>query len=126
VNASTRRSTSLLCALLTGVGLAVAGCGGAADFAPVNAPTASPHTAAEKAATLTWLDQTNQMWTAGDFTALNQVTTGEMRTVYQVEEQQANTPAAAQAGPRCAARELPQPRPPCSHRTAMRPTWPGY
>ena len=90
-----RRSTSLLCALLTGVGLALAGCGGAADSAPVNAPAASPHTAAEKAATLTWLDQTNQMLTAGDFRALNQVTTGEMRTVYQVEEQQATLPTNA-------------------------------
>jgi hypothetical protein len=91
VNASRRRSTSLLCTLLAGVGLAVAACGGGEDSAAVNAPPASPHTAAEKAATLNWLDKTNQIWTAGDFAALNQVTTGEMRTIYQVEEQQATS-----------------------------------
>ena len=95
MNTSRRRSTALLCTLLAGVGLAVAACGGGADSAAVNAPPASPHTAAEKAATLTWLDKTSLMWTAGDFTALNQVTTGEMRTIYQVEEQQATLPANA-------------------------------
>ena len=91
MNASRRRSTSLLCTLLARVGLAVAACGGGEDSAAVNAPPASPHTAAEKAATLNWLDKTNQMWTAGDFAALNQVTTGEMRTIHQVEEQQATS-----------------------------------
>ena len=82
MNASRRRSTSLLCALLAGVGLTAAACGGGANSAAVNAPPTSPHTAAEKAATLNWLDQTNQMWTAGDFAALDQVATGEMRTIY--------------------------------------------
>ncbi len=95
MNPSRRCSTSLLYTLLAGVGLAVAACGGGADSTAVNAPPASPHTAAAKAATLTWLDKTSLMWTAGDFAALDQVTTGEMRTVYQVEEQQATLPANA-------------------------------
>jgi hypothetical protein len=54
VNASRKRSTSLLFALLAGVGLAAAACGGGADSAADNTPPASPHTAAERAATLTW------------------------------------------------------------------------
>ena len=95
MNASRRRSTSLLFALLAGIGLATAACGGGADSAAVHAPAASPHTAAEKAATLNWLDQTNQMWTTGDFAALDQVTTGEIRTVYQVEQQHATLPTNA-------------------------------
>ena len=57
-----------------------AGCGGGANSAAVNVPPASSHTAAAKAATLTWLDRTSQMWVASDFAALDQVTTGEMRT----------------------------------------------
>jgi hypothetical protein len=99
VNASRKRSASLLFALLAGVGLTTAACGGRADSAAVNAPPASPHTAAEKAATLSWLDRTNQMWTAGDFAALNRVTTGEMRTIYQVEQQQATLPTNANRQP---------------------------
>jgi hypothetical protein len=93
VNASRRRTTSLLFALLAGVGLATAACGGGAGSAAVNTPPGSPHTAAERAATLTWLDQTSRMWTANDFASLDQVTTGEIRTVYQVEEQHASLPA---------------------------------
>ena len=92
MNGSSRRSTALLFALLAGIGLAAAGCGGGANSAAVNVPPASSHTAAAKAATLTWLDQTSQMWVASDFAALDQVTTGEMRTIYQVEEQHAALP----------------------------------
>jgi hypothetical protein len=92
VNASSRRSTALLFALLAGIGLAAAGCGGGADSATVNAPPASSRTAAAKAATLTWLNQSSHMWAASDFAALDQVTTGEMRTIYQVEEQHAALP----------------------------------
>jgi hypothetical protein len=99
VNSNRRRGAALLFALLAGAGLAVAACGGGADSPAVNAPAASPHTAAEKAATLNWLDQTSQMWTAGNFAALNQVTTGEMRTIYQVEEQQATLPASGSRQP---------------------------
>jgi hypothetical protein len=88
-------SRTLLCALLAGIGLAAAGCGGGADSAAVHAPAASPHTAAEKAATLAWLDQTSHMWTASNFAALDQVTTGAIRTIYQVEEQQASLPTNA-------------------------------
>ena len=73
-----RRKAALLTALLAGVGLAAAACGGGAGAAPVNAPPASPHTAAEKKATLNWLAKTNQMWVKDDFAALDQVTTGEM------------------------------------------------
>jgi hypothetical protein len=90
MNASRRRRISLLPVLLAGVGLAAAACGGTGT-PPVNAPPASPHTAAEKAATLNWLAKTNQMWTKGNFSALDQVTTGEMRAVYQHEELQATT-----------------------------------
>jgi hypothetical protein len=99
VNASRRRATSLLFALLAGVGLATAACGGGADSAAVNTPPGSPHTAAERAATLTWLDQTSRMWTANDFAAVDQVTTGEIRTVYQVEEQHASLPTNASRSP---------------------------
>jgi hypothetical protein len=85
------RTVPLFTALLTGVGLAAAACGGGAAAPPVNAPPASPHIAAEKAATLNWLAKTNQMWTRNDFAALDQVTTGEMRTVYRAQEQQKTT-----------------------------------
>jgi hypothetical protein len=98
MNASTRRNTALLL-LLAGIGLATAACGAGADSAAVNAPPASPHTAAAKAATLAWLDQTNQMWTAADFAALDRVTTGEIRAVYQAEEQKATLPANADRQP---------------------------
>ena len=98
MNASTRRSTALLL-LLAGIGLATAACSGGADSAAVNAPPASPHTEAAKAATLNWLNKTSLMWTAGDFAALDQVTTGEMRTIYQVEKQQATLPTNADRQP---------------------------
>jgi hypothetical protein len=69
-----------LTAALTGMGLAgiaatVAGCGGGSSPA-VNAPPASAHTAAEQAAVMNWLANTNQMWTSNDFAGLEQVTTG--------------------------------------------------
>ena len=99
MNASRRRSAALLLALLAGVGLAASGCGRGADSAAVNAPPASPHTAAEKAATVNWLDQTSQMWTRSDFAALDHVTTGEIRTLYQVEQQQAALPTNASRQP---------------------------
>jgi hypothetical protein len=90
MNAGGRRTTSLLlAAILAGTGAVTAACGGAGGPALVNAPPASPHTAAEKAAVQSWLAKTNQMWTKDDFSALDQVTTGEMRAIYQVEEQQA-------------------------------------
>ena len=89
------RTAPLFTALLTGVGLAAAACGGGAAAPPVNAPPASPHTAAEKAATLNWLAKTNQMWIKNDYAALDQVTTGEMRTIYQSEEQQETSEGAS-------------------------------
>lgn len=88
-----RRTAPLFTALLAGAGLAAVACGGGTAAAPVNAPPASPHTAAERAATLNWLAKTNQMWTRNDFAALDQVTTGEMRSVYQAEEQSKRTSA---------------------------------
>jgi hypothetical protein len=86
-----RRKAPLLTALLAGAGLAAAACGGGAGSVPVNAPPASLHAAAERTATLNWLAKTNQMWAKDDFAALDQVTTGEMRAIYQYEEQQAKT-----------------------------------
>ena len=78
--------TAVLTAMaLAGAGLTVAGCGGAGAPA-VGAPPASSRTAAEQAAVTNWLAQTNAMWTSNDFAGLDQVTTGQMRTIYQSEE----------------------------------------
>jgi hypothetical protein len=85
------------CAALTGIvpialiGLAVTGCGGGGP-APVNPPPSSAHSAAEQAATMNWLAKTNAMWTSGDFAALDQVSTAEMRTIYLSEESHASLP----------------------------------
>jgi len=77
--------------LMAGIGLAMAGCGGASAPA-VNAPPASAHTAAEQAAVTNWFVQTNQMLTKNDFRAVDRITTGQMRAVYLAEEQQASLP----------------------------------
>ena len=83
---------------LAGIALTVAGCGGGAVPA-VSAPPASAGTAAEQAAVMNWLSKTNQMWTHGDFAAVDQITTGQMRTIYLSEERQASLPAnASRAG----------------------------
>ena len=87
----TLRFRSLAGIGLAGIGLAVAGCGGGGASA-VNAPPASAHTAAEQAAVTSWFVQTNQMLTMNDFRAVDRVTTGQMRTVYLAEEQQASLP----------------------------------
>jgi hypothetical protein len=79
---------------VTGIGLTVAGCGGAGSPA-VSPPPASAHTAAERAAVTNWLVQTNQMWAYDDFAAVDQVTTGQMRTIYLAEESQASLPKSA-------------------------------
>src|SRR5208282_4982311 len=63
--------------------------------APVNPPPTSAHTAAEEAATMNWLAKTNEMWTSSNFSALDQVTTSEMRTIYLTEERQASLPVNA-------------------------------
>ena len=55
----------------------------------MGAPPASAHTSAERAATMTWLATTNQMWTKDDFAALDRVTTGEGRLIYRTEQDQA-------------------------------------
>jgi hypothetical protein len=78
-------------AVLAATGLAVAGCGGGGTPA-VNPPPASTHTTAEQAAVTHWLVQTNQMWADDDFAAVDQVTTGQMRTIYLAEEAQASLP----------------------------------
>ena len=59
---------------------------------PVSAPPASAHTAAEQAAVTNWLVKTNQMWTSNDFAAVDQVTAGQMRTLYLSEQRQASLP----------------------------------
>jgi hypothetical protein len=89
----------LLAAMLTACTVVTAACGGGTAAPSVNAPPGSPHTAAERAATLNWLAKTNQMWTSNDFAALDQITTGEMRAVYQVEQHGAGLPANASRQP---------------------------
>jgi hypothetical protein len=80
------------------IGLTLAGCGGA-DSSAVSAPSGSAHTAAEQAAVTNWLVKTNQMWSSNDFAALDQITTGQMRTIYRSQEGQASLP---QSGSRVA------------------------
>ncbi len=85
-------STAVLAVIgVTGIGLTVAGCGGGASPA-ISVPAASAHTAAEQAAVTNWLVKTNQMWTHDNFGAVDQVTTGQMRTIYLAEESQASLP----------------------------------
>lgn len=81
----------LLLALLGCAALAAA-CGrtaapgpGAGGTASAGAPPMSPHIGGQQAAVLDWLAKTNLMWGKGNFTVVDQVTTGEMRTVYQHE-----------------------------------------
>jgi hypothetical protein len=81
----------LLSITVAGIGLTVAGCGGGGSPA-VNPPPASAYTAAEQAAVTNWFVQTNQMLTRNDFAAVDQVTTGQMRTLYLAEEAQASLP----------------------------------
>jgi hypothetical protein len=81
-----------LAAVLMGMALSVAGCGGTGAPA-VNAPPASSRTAAEQAAVTTWLVKTNAMWTSNDFAGLDQVTAGQMRAIYLSEERGASVPA---------------------------------
>ena len=76
---------------LAGIGLAVTGCGGGGASA-VNAPPASAHTAAERAAVTSWFVQTNQMLTKNDFHAVNRAARRQMRTVYLTEEPPASLP----------------------------------
>ena len=78
--------------VLAATGLTVAGCGGGGSPAVSAPPPASAHDAAEQAAVTNWLVKTNQMWTHDDFAAVNQVTTGQMRTIYLAEEPQASLP----------------------------------
>jgi hypothetical protein len=81
----------------------VAGCGGggapAAGAPAVGAPPSSAHVSAERAAVTNWLVKTNSMVTADDFTGLDQITTGQMRTIYQSEERQATLPGNADREP---------------------------
>src|ERR1700689_3703060 len=82
MNANRRRWTApLVTATLAASSKAAAACGSGAAPA-VGAPPASRHTTAERAATLNWLAKTNQMWEKDEFSALNQVTTGEARSAY--------------------------------------------
>jgi hypothetical protein len=96
------RSLPLTAALagtaLAVAGLTVTGCGGGSAPA-VNAPPSSSGVSAETAATLNWLDRTNQMWTSNDFSGLDQITTGQMRTIYQFEQKGAALPANASRQP---------------------------
>jgi hypothetical protein len=94
----TLRLRSMAAAGLAGIGLAVAGCGGGGAPA-VNAPPASAHTATEQAAVMNWLAKTNQMWLLNGFAAADQVSVGQMRTLYLSEERQASRPDDASRKP---------------------------
>jgi hypothetical protein len=83
MNVTGRHAAALLLAAI--VAAAAAACGGGGAPA-VGAPPASPHTTAERAATLNWLAKTNLMWTRNDFSPLDQVTTGAARTAYLAQE----------------------------------------
>ena len=114
------RRTLPLTAVLTGMalagaGLTVAGCGGAGAPA-VGAPPASSRTAAEQAAVMNWLFQTNQMWASNDFAGLDQVTTGQMRTIYLSEERK----PAGQRVPGAVPAHRPVDHGPLSHRQPCR------
>jgi hypothetical protein len=101
MNALRRPTTSVLLPLmLTMCAVIAAACGSAAAPPHLGAPPASSHAAAERAATLNWLAKTNQMRTAGNFAAIDQVTTGEMRTIYRNEQDypDGNGPAFRLAG----------------------------
>jgi hypothetical protein len=87
----TARFRSLAAMGLAATALAVAGCGGGGAPA-VSAPPSSAHTSAEQAAVTNWLVKTNSMLTASNFAGLDQVTTGQMRTIYLSEERQASLP----------------------------------
>jgi hypothetical protein len=87
-----------LIAILGGISPVLAGCGGAGP-APVNPPPSSAHTAAEQTAVTNWLKQTNQMWTSDSFASLDQITTAEMRTIYQSEEPKGTLPGSATRPP---------------------------
>src|ERR1700722_7691242 len=76
----------LLAAIMAASAVAAAACGSGAPT--VSAPPASRHAAAERAATLHWLTETNKIWTRNDFAPLDQVTTGEARAAYRAQEDQ--------------------------------------
>jgi hypothetical protein len=80
----TRRTALLLAAIMATSAIAAAACGGGGPA--VGAPPASRHTDAERAATLSWLVKTNQIWTRNDFAPLDRATTGEARTAYLAQE----------------------------------------
>jgi hypothetical protein len=89
MNASGRgRARTLVTAIVAVSAIVTAACGGSGSAPPVGAPPASGHTAAERAATMTWLATTSRIWTTADFATLGQVTTGEARRAYQAEEPQ--------------------------------------
>jgi hypothetical protein len=83
-----------LTTVLAGIGLAMTGCGSAGP-APVKPPPASAHTAAERAAVMNWLVRTDRMYANSDFAELDQVTTGQMRTIYLSERRHASLPSNA-------------------------------
>jgi hypothetical protein len=96
------RSLPLTAALagmgLAVIGLTVTGCGGGGSPA-VSAPPSSGDTSAETAATMNWLEKTSEMWTNSDFSSLDQITTGQMRTIYDFEAKGAALPTNATRQP---------------------------
>jgi hypothetical protein len=82
MNIAGRHAAALLLAAI--VAAVATACGGGTQA--VEAPPASRHTTAERAATLNWLAKTSLMWTSDDFSPLDQVTTGAARTAYLAQE----------------------------------------
>jgi hypothetical protein len=87
-----RRTAALSAVLVTGT-ILLAGCASTSQSDPtVSAPSSSSDTAVEWAATMTWFAATNVMWTKHDFAAVDEVTTGAMRTIYEHEASVSNGP----------------------------------
>jgi hypothetical protein len=75
-----------LTAILAVAVVLLAGCASTPPSdAVVRQPSSSAGTADQRAATMAWFDATNSMWTRHDFNAVDNVTIGAMRTIYQHE-----------------------------------------
>jgi len=97
-----RRTATVLVVIFAGLVVLVAGCNShiAQSTASVDVPPSSAGTAIERAATQTWFAATNQMFTKHSFDAIDEVTIGSMRAIYQYEAGQTATATATATGKR--------------------------